>query len=721
MNREHYAVIIAAVIFAGGIILLLMPPSRFALRGSFHESKRIFDRNGILLREIISDEGGVMRWVSLDEMPSFLIKAAVFSEDKRFYSHPGIDITALLRALIQYTRTGHIVSGGSTITMQAARLTYPIRNWHPLIRKIAEIILAIKIDLWLTKEEIIEIYLNRVYFGNMLYGIEAASQGYYGKRPALLNEKEILVLINSLQSPSVCNPLHKSAVLRRADRMAFMMNDAGIMDDEQLISYSMTHNEAMTVHFIFRAPHVTDRIIAEMNNVAWKDIYATIDIDIQETMEKTIKTTLKQFESRHLSNGGIIVIDAKNGAIMALVGSVSYFNDSIDGQFNTVYGYRSPGSSLKPFTYALGLMNGYNACTMIDDEPVYFREIYGDYKPENYDFSYHGPVSLRQALGCSYNIPAVKVLNSIGYNKLYTLLLKMGFNDHGHKAEHYGLAVTLGSMSADLYHIANAYTIFPNLGVYREARLIDSFITIQGNTHVLTSDTMRILPQWTAFVIADILADNNARMPAFDEENPFRLPFYTGVKTGTSKNYKDNLSIGFTGRYVVGIWAGNNDNSPMVNVSGITGAGVLFRHTVIALYERMDIGVRPDMPDSLSYVIICVKTGLTAGDVCRNTRNEYIYNGNIPGVCRICNEGKTDEGDALIVYPDNGDIFVIDPDIDIHAQAIRIKADGLSDNDHLFIDGMEFDNELWELKRGIHIITIRRDGVLMDSCTFRVQ
>lgn len=722
MKKKHYILLITGIIVIGSIVILLLPPSRFNLRGSFRESKRIYDRNGILLREIIGDEGGVMRWASVDSINTFMIEAAIFSEDRHFYSHPGIDIGALLRAFTQLITKRRFISGGSTITMQVARLSYPIRHWNTFMRKIAEIMLALKIDLWLTKDEIMEIYLNRVYFGNMLYGIEAASQCYYGKSPAELSEKEVLILINSIQAPSTCNPLHTQKIIKKADRMAQMMYENGLMDDSQMRSYSKESNDAMPIHFTFRAPHVTDRIIYEMNGREWREVYSTIDIELQESLEKTIKTTLKQFENRNLSNGGIIVIHAQSGAILALVGSMSYFDDSIDGQFNTVYGFRSPGSSLKPFTYALGLMNGYNACTMIKDEPLYFSEPFGDYKPENYDFKFHGDVPFRQALGCSYNIPAVKVLNSIGYNKLYTILMKMGFNNHGHKAEHYGLAITLGSMSVDLYHLANAYTLFPNLGVMKKARLIDSVLTVSNSVEYMKSDSIRIIPQWTAFIIADILTDNNARMPAFEEENPFKLPFYAGVKTGTSKNYKDNLSLGFTGNYVIGVWAGNNNNQPMLNVSGITGAGVLFRHTVMEMYERYELGLRPSAPDSIVLMDICTHTGLLAGSECRNTRTEYIYKFNIPDVCHQCSgHDSNNDRNTFIEYPDNGDIFVIAPDIDINTQAIRISVKGLRDEDELFIDGTAVSSELWILKPGVHIIIAKRDGEIIDSIQFEVR
>lgn len=700
----------AAVLNILLILLIILPP--FYPTEADFSSKRIYDRNGILIREILSDEEGVSVWTTLDSIPSYTLQTFIFKEDKRFHRHWGVDIAALMRSVFLNMKERRIVSGASTITMQVCRMIFPIRRYPVILRKAAEILLSLKMELWKSKDDILELYMNRAYFGNMLYGIESASRMYFAKPAAQLSLKESAILACVLQAPSIFNPYEYEEMNERADMLLDEMMESGIISAEQNNLAKAESPDYMEFRLAFSAPHFTDMVLAS-GMTDGKDIHTTLDIELQEYVNDLVKTTIEQFSGKDVNNAAVMVMDARTGDILAMSGSADYFNNEIMGQYNAVFGIRSPGSSLKPFTYALALMNGYSASSIIIDEPVYFKEPYGDYKPENYDMTFHGPVSMRTALACSYNVPAVKVLNDIGYTKLYELLTGMGFPVQG-KPEQYGLAITLGSYCVRLYDLVRAYTVFPNMGIMTVPRmLMEDSITQE-----------KILPDYAAYIISDILSDNDARIPAFGSENPFKLPFYAGVKTGTSKNYKDNFAVGFTDRYVVGVWVGNNDQKPMRDVSGITGAGALFRNVMIALREKYRTGSRPAMPESVERKKACAKSGELAGTQCPDTYMELFPT----DYKRICSECGAEDHQimekAYIDYPDEGDIFVMDNDIEEIYQQLGIRLKNISEGMIVIIDGKSYiasDKILWQLSRGIHSILLEENGNITDSISFEVR
>ena len=700
------------------------PIDKEKAKGAKSLTRKIYDRNNVLLREIQSSEYFVSSWVNIESIPGYTVKCFVEKEDKRFYSHSGIDLFSLARAVIQNVKKKKIVSGASTITMQTARIIYSLNQWR-LVRKLLESLYALKLEMHFSKEEILELYLNRVYFGNSLYGLSSASMSYFSKSPTSLSLKESAMLAVTLQAPSLYNPLINKDNKKMADRLIEEMNETNLVSYEDKDLAKAENPVVQKEMFVFTAPHLCDRVILELKGKKWIKAFTSADYNLQRELEEIARTSIDPLEKMNVTNCALIIADSRTGDILTMIGSKNYFSENIDGQYNACYGMRSPGSSLKPFTYGLGLLNGYLPSSVIIDEPTYFREIWGDFKPENYDFKFHGPVSLRQALACSYNVPACKVLDSIGVNKLFDILGRMNFETHGKAPSDFGVALTLGSMSASLFELVSAYTVFADRGFQTSPQILDSYMLENGRiVQIEKSKKRKILPDWASFVIADILADNDARYPAFDRENPFKFKFYVGAKTGTSKNYKDNFAIGFTDRYVIGVWAGNNDQSPMVGVSGMTGAGPLFRNAVMTLSKYYDVGKYPEVPDSVAREEVCLKSGLLASDCCEKTKIEYVYAGNAIE-CKECLNAN--ERRQKIKYPDNGDVFVIDNDLDIKRQMVEVVIEGERKDARVVIDSLvckeagEEKRIFFTLKKGEHTIELYSDTLLLDKVKFLVE
>jgi penicillin-binding protein 1C len=727
MGRNKVKIVVLPLVFLFVLFALffLIPVNKCKARGVNEWSRRIYDRNSILLREIPSSEYFVSSWTPIDSIPEYVLKCFVQKEDKRFYSHFGIDILSMARALRQNIKNRRIISGASTITMQTARIIYSLQQ-PKLIRKILEILYSIKLEIHLTKREILEIYLNRTHFGNNIYGIASTSETYFSKSAASLSLKEASMLAVTLQAPSVYNPIVNRRSSEMADALLKEMASDNIISSEEYGRAVKEKAEANKEKLKFRLPHLCDRVIFELKDKKWIKAFTSADCALQEELEEIIKTSLDPLEDMNVTNGSIMITDSRTGDVLVMIGSKEYFSDNIDGQYNACYGMRSPGSSLKPFTYSLGLLNGYNASSIIMDEPTYFKEVWGDFKPENYDFKFHGPVTLRQALGCSYNVPACKVLDSIGVDKLYGILKKMNFDMHSKGPNDYGVALTLGSMSVSLFELVSGYSVFANKGCQTSPQIIDSYMLENGKIIRMKKEKeKRIFPEWTAFLMGDILSDNNARIPAFDMENPFKFKFYVGAKTGTSKNYKDNFAVGFTDRYIIGVWVGNNDESPMVGVSGMTGAGPLFRNAVMTLSKYYNIGDYPSTPDSILKTEVCSKSGKSVSNKCREKYIDWIHISEISEKCTIC--GNETKKIQRIKYPDNGDVFVIDRDFDLKRQMFEVIIDGDKKDMTLMIDGNvvkergEDKKIFFNLKTGKHTIELYSDTLLIDKVIFLVQ
>ena len=747
-----------------GSLFLPFPRADFN-KNSVH-SLQVTDRNGFLLREFLNDQQGRGQWRPLSEIAGDLQEATIAVEDKRFRAHPGVDPLAIVRAVVQNVKSGSLKSGGSGITQQVIRNVYH----HPrtFAFKMLEGWYALRLEQMMSKNEILEQYLNRAPYGNQLFGVEAASRHYFQKSALNLSLAESALLAALPNAPSLLNPYTNfPAVMKRQKSvLRFMREQERISEDEYLRAV------AQPIILIppdvnFRAPHAVEMAAAEaLRFPEIASVYTTIDYPLQQKLQLLVRNQLTQLTKKKVTNAAVVVIENATGNVLALVGSANYFDNEHNGQVNGALALRQPGSSIKPFTYGLAIETGISLAEIIPDIPTQIPDVLGNYVPENYDKRFHGPVRLRTALACSYNIPAVRVLRKLGIGRLYDRLQLVGLTSLDQSPSFYGYGLTLGNAEVRLLELTNAYTSFANKGMWKSWKLIESALTVDGaDVRVMLAESKRIMDDRTAFLITDILSDPVARRPAFG--HAFRFPFPCAVKTGTTKDYRDNWTLGYTSELTVGVWAGNFDGMAMRGVSGVTGAGGIFHDVMMTIYdEPYKYPAGFDAPRGLQREKVCVVSGLAPTRHCNRTISEWFLkggeptglpagqagqcnvhqlfkfaseNGQVerktfeilsseyqtwsqdqrlpappPGAIRISDElrEKSRQGIA-IVSPVNGEIFKIDPVLRRQYQTIKIEG-VVPRGGRDIVVCVNKDEVLpfrtagiwWELKRGNHLFRL---------------
>jgi penicillin-binding protein 1C len=706
-------------------------------------SLRLLDRNGVLLREVLSDEGGRCLWVRLEDVSPYLLKATIAAEDKLFFFHHGVNGLSVLRALVQNLRHGEVVSGASTITQQVVRALYPARR--NLWVKLREAWLALRLERTLSKPEILCQYINRISYGNQAHGIEAASRLYLDKPSSQLSLAEAAYLAAIPRSPSRLNPYRSPGALKK--RQAFIlarMSELGLAaraDCDRARTEELCLRPAEET---FRAPHFCDFVLAQIPAAARKDLIAvetTIDHELQQKVEILLKNNLGQMNGRGAGNGAAVVIDNRNGEILSLVGSRDFFDEAGDGQVNGVLALRQPGSTLKPFTYGLALERGLTAASIIDDSPAQFRVIESRYRPQNYDRRYHGPISLRAALACSYNIPAVALLQQMGPDLLFRRLRSLGFNSLTQDPGYYGVGLTLGNGEVSLLELAAAYSALARQGLYLRPRPVVRLVRKGGREDPWPSPEAgeRVFSPQVAYIITDVLADRDARMPSFGYHNPLAFPFPVAAKTGTSKDFRDNWTVGFSPRYTVAVWAGNFDGRPMPNVSGVSGCGPLFRAIMLLLHKGTRAADFPE-PEGVVRSLVCPRSGLRPNAFCPGAVEEVFIEGTEPR--EPCSLHRKEPGTSLaaadanrgprpwrfeISFPRDGDVFKLDPVLRPEHQRLKLRvavppADGVVGVEW-WVNGEKVGDcgpphsIFWNLRPGSYTIraTAVRDGLPLES------
>jgi penicillin-binding protein 1C len=603
------------------------------------------DRNGRTLRVMLSGEDSTSCWVGLSQISGYLVKATITAEDKRFYRHHGIDYAGLGRALLQNVEARRIVAGGSTITSQLAEQIFhlPKGRWGT---KILQMIYASKIEKRLTKNEILELYLNRIPYGNQIYGIEAAAQSYFDRPATSLSLAQSAFLAAIPQAPALYEPYGNFERTKSRQREILQkMHREGQIDESAYRNALLEPISLAPRSEKFNAPHFCDMLSAMLRarkivNASY--IRTTIDLDLQREAEALLKERVRALKENGVSNGAIIVMDNITGEIPVMVGSVDFWG--ADGQFNAALARRQPGSTLKPFTYALALENGFTAADIIPDLKIGVPSENGDFTPQNYDRSFHGPVRFRQALACSYNVPAVRVLQKIGPELLLLRLREAGFESLNRSVDFYGVGLTLGSGEVTLLELVRAYSSFSRGGKLPKERYICEARDFQGNGIALEEESIQknLFSPQVAYIITDILKDREARIPSFGEYSPLDFPFPCAAKTGTSKGFRDNWTIGYTPRYTVGVWVGNFDATAMRKVSGITGAGPLF-HDVMRLLHKKKSRIDFARPDGILDERICPASGALPGKYCMNSMEEIFLPGSVPRLtCEVHRLAKID-------------------------------------------------------------------------------
>ncbi len=562
----------------------------------------IYDRTGTVeLYRLYDEENRIL--LSHDAIPDSLRLATIASEDVHFYSHKGVDPAAIFRALVANLSSGEIEQGASTITQQLARALF-LTNERTLGRKIREAMLAIKIDRTLSKDEVLDLYLNTVPYGANTYGVEAASQMFFQKHASELSLDESALLAALPNAPTYFSP-YKDHVQELKERQKGILNK---MYTQKLIPRS-EFREALTVDTLVEitpreepiiAPHFVFAVIdelkkkyseAELRTNGLK-IITTLDLDLQKTAEEVVRDGAAKNLARGAENAALVALDAKTGDVLAMVGSRDYFDQSIDGQVNVTLEKRQPGSAFKPFAYATAFEKGYQPETPIDDHQINFGPDGSghDYIPQNYDGKFHGLMTMRQALAMSLNVPAVQTLRLAGISDTIDLATSLGITTLT-DPKRYGLSLVLGGAEVRPIDMANAFSVFGQEGYTHPTNSIAKIIDRSGQEVAFREpvEKKKVLDTEVARKINSILSDNAARTPIFGPRSPLAFPdgIKVAAKTGTTQNFRDAWTVGYTPSIAVAVWAGNNDNRPMAaGADGIFVAAPLWRAFMDAALER---------------------------------------------------------------------------------------------------------------------------------------
>lgn len=577
--------------------------------------------DGTQLRQLLNQDGvRLSPLIPFGQLPRDWVNATLAAEDRRFFSHGGVDLQAIARAAVGNLRSGRVTSGASTLTQQLIKISRGSgkRTWQS---KVIEALQARHLEMVWSKEQIFEAYGSRVSFGNLFTGLASAADGYFHKPSADLTLAECALLAALPQAPGRLNPFgNAEPAIKRQRWVLQRMRDLGMIDSEH---YEMAMAQPFRLQRYnggFEAPHALSLIQGTNGKVQ-----TTLDALLQRKVESIVTARLAGLRERHVDHAAVVVLENDTGHVLALVGSRDYF--AVDGgQINGAWVPHSPGSALKPFTYALALERGDTPASIVPDLPVAYQTPTGEYVPENYDLKHYGPMTYRYALGNSLNVSAVRVLEKAGgATKLLSLLQALGLTTLTQPAEHYGLGLTIGNAPVRLVELANAYATLARQGIWKPWTLIAGAPVVAGQ---------RVMDAKVCYWLADMLSDNQARALTFGLRSPLRLGFRVAAKTGTSTNYRDNWALGYTPAYTVAVWAGNFSGQPMEGVSGITGAGPIFRDVFNALNARDRQGWY-DEPDELVRLRIDPRTGKRIGPaspVVRVSREEIFFGQRVPPV-----------------------------------------------------------------------------------------
>jgi len=561
-------------------------------------STKIFDRNGNLLYSFYEEENRT--WINLDKIPKTLIEATLSIEDKDFYKHKGLSFKGILKAFIYNFKKSDDdkLRGGSTITQQLVKNVF-LTNEKTFTRKIKEAILTLRVERKWTKDEILERYFNQVSYGGEAYGIQEAALKYFGVNVGDLNESEMTFLAGLPAAPSSYSPFGNNPELglSRQKRVVEEMVAAKYISEkegkkilEQKLIFEKRKQKIEAPHFVFYIKNLLENKYGYINmEKQGLKIYTSLDLNIQKESEKIVKDEVDKVKNLKISNGAALVVEVKNGDILAMVGSKDYGAADIDGNVNVTTSLRQPGSSIKPINYLLAFEKGKNPEDYIDDSPVsYYVPGQKPYSPQNYTGKYLGRVTLRTALASSLNVPSVKLLAENGVNNMIDLAERMGITTWKDR-NRYGLSLALGSGEVKMTELAQAYTIFANMGEKVEINPIYKIYNYLGeNIYTKEKETEQIVDPNLALTIDSILSDNNARAPIFGLNSKLKIEGKTvAVKTGTTNNLKDNWCIGWTPSYLVATWVGNNDSTPMSWVaSGVSGATPIWNRIMNKILEN---------------------------------------------------------------------------------------------------------------------------------------
>lgn len=681
--------------------VLKLAPFPYEAIKNIQYSKCIFDSQGNLLRAFTNKDGLWLMPVELKEISPQLINATLSIEDNRFRKHFGVDVFAVMRAAGLNLKNGRTISGASTISMQVIRILENRKRSLP--NKIIEAVHAIKLETIYSKDEILKLYFEIAPYGDNIHGIKAASLRYFNKQPADLTLSECALLAGLPQSPSKLRPnRYPDRAKKRRDRVLASMVRNGyiaLAQDNGAIKEPVLAGNNI---FPFKAPHFADFV--NKRYAGTKNITTTIDPGIQYFAENTIKEAIQNFGSYGVTNGAIVVIENSTGKIRAMVGSVDFFSKENSGQVNGALSKRCPGSTLKPFTYALGFEEGdYTPKVVLADVPVQ----YDGYAPLDYDKEFRGPVTVREALVDSLNIPAVEVLDKIGYRKLYQFLKDSGVTTLNNLPDHYGLALTLGSGDVNLLELTNAYATLARLGEYKPYSLIEEE----------NAPSRRLLSEGAAYLVTDIISDTR-RLQEIGVYRDEAIHPKVAWKTGTSYGHKDAWTISYNPEYTVGIWLGNFSARPARVLVGVNAAAPLAMKIFDWLYLKKPAPWYA-MPDSIGERKVCALSGEPTSESCPHSVTDlYIKHCSVARKCAVHEKVAIASNKAMDLDKDKPRIISPSHKCEYFVsgkqgeQKLILAAAGADDTDKLywFVDGKFYNSSnvdgkiLWDAELGKHEI-----------------
>jgi len=564
--------IIVLVALAAWYSRSLPDPNRLINR-SVSQSSKIFDRTGKhLLYEVHGDQKRTI--IPLEEIPKYIIQSAIALEDQKFYEHKGFSITGMIRGVFLRALQGKRLEGGSTITQQLIKNAI-LTNERSVTRKIKELILAYQLEKRYSKDDILQLYFNEIPYGGSVYGIESAAQTYFGKSVKDLTLAEGAVLASLPQAPTYYSPYgnHLDALLERKNyaldqmvKLNFISSEVAENSKKEKIIFKKRTDNIEAPHFVFYVRELLAKQFGD--SVLERDgfnVITSLDYDLQKEAEKIVAEQVEKNKSLNASNAASVTIDIENGQILSMVGSADYFNDDIQGQVNVAVSKRQPGSSIKPLVYLAGFIKGYVPETVVYDLNTVFPSTIKNYEPRNYDGKEHGPVSLRQALAGSLNIPAVKLLYLVGLDPVMELAKNVGYTTIVDK-DRYGLSLVLGGAEVTLLEHTNAYATYGRGGKFLPSTAI--LKVSDGENKVLyehkQAKTIDAVPENFIYTLSNVLSDNGARAYVFGEKNYLTLPDrQVATKTGTTNDFRDAWTMGYTPQIATGVWTGNSNNKEM--------------------------------------------------------------------------------------------------------------------------------------------------------------
>ncbi len=622
------------------------------------ETSHILDRNGNMLWEIFGE--GKRTRIPLNQMPPHLVQSTIAVEDDTFYQNSGVDGPSLVAAVISTLRdtTGR-PAGGSTITQQLVRhlvFDYEERISVSIDRKVKEIVLAWILNRNYSKDEILEMYLNEINYGNLAYGVEAAANAYFGKSAAELTLAEASLLAALPQSPYGLDPYSnlEGAKARQWLVLNLMVGEGFITRFEAEVAYQeplvfeWQDVGLLAPHFsVYVRQQIEEMFGSELVAEGGIEVTTTLDLRFQELAEQLAKAHLEEFDpEQNVTNASMVVMKPGTGEILAMLGSADYYNDQINGRVNIALSEQQPASTVKPLTYAAALSpneDGVPAWTVADllwdVEVDYGLDPQGPtYSPVNYDERFRGPLRLREALANSYNVPAILLLQDVGVSQLMDFAHRLGINSWQKKPSEYGLSLALGSAEVTPLELTTAYAAFANGG--RRVDPISILRVTDRDGTILYEQTPssgeQVLDPRVAYLISDILDDDSARIDTLGSENPLVLPFAAAAKLGTSSDYRDSWAVGYTPGMVVTVWTGNTDNSEMIDVDGVSGAAPLWANYMRTIHgdgkllASLAVNGRPPAeefvrPEGLTRRLLCALTSITPGATdCRINESEWL-------------------------------------------------------------------------------------------------